>query len=332
MLGTSPSSGPSLLPPSRDSSTHRRGSSLEANGQLAASPVAKPVKMLNGRVYGGRRASEATLAEKKQREKREKAEPEFIEWGHGKGGGGMGSNQPSRGGLLDDEDDGSGMAWARKRRQRREQEEKEKQEREARASASQDEQDTSAVELDDEGESDSSQSQTQSQPQTQNLVTPITPAVPSSDLPPPPIIQVSEHLTPYDSAPAQIQSQTGGMGTTEKPTNPIGIMAGQRRQERDVFDESGDEEDNTRRRRHDSDSSDEEEEEEEDDGDFSDDDEEEEEIRSVHIMFQSNGGCSRFRTTSTAAGVEKISRHREQNQAQSATQAQLQPPTTALSV
>jgi hypothetical protein len=229
--------------------------------------------MLNGRVYGGRRASEATLAEKKLQEKREKNEPEFVEWGHGKGGGGMGSNQPSRGGMLDDEDDGSGMAWARKRRQRREQEEKEKKEREARESQEEQDQDTSAVELDDEGESDSSL----------KPIMPITPAVPSSELPPPPIIQVSEHLTPYDSAPAQIQS--GEMRSGEKPTNPIGIMANQRREERDVFDESGDEEDEGERRRgrRNSDSSDEEEdEEEEDDGDFSEDEEEEEEIRSVY--------------------------------------------------
>jgi hypothetical protein len=222
--------------------------------------------MLNGRVYGGRRASEATLAEKKAREKNE---PEFVEWGHGKGGGGMGSNQPARG-FLDDEDDGSGMAWARKRRQRREQEEKERKEREARESEGEA---GSALETDHGGESDSSQKATPM---------PITPAVPSSDLPvpPPPIIQVSEHLTPYDSAPAQIQTGPSDHGAEDKPSTPIGIMAGQRRQERDVFDESGDEDANKRG----SDSSDEEEEddeeeEEEDEGDFSDDDEEEEEFR-----------------------------------------------------
>lgn len=229
--------------------------------------------MLNGRVYGGRRASEATLAENAIKKQREKNEPEFVEWGNGKGGGGIGSNQPARG-FLDDEDDGSGMAWARKRRQRREQEEREKKEREARE-REQEGGDTSALELDEGGESDQSRS---------SKAMPITPAAPSSQLPPPPIIQVSEHLTPYDSAPAQIQSAPSDHGHGgNKPTNPIGIMASQRRQERDVFDESGDE-DAIKRGSDPSDSEEddeeeEEEEEDEEDGDFSDDDEEEEEFR-----------------------------------------------------
>jgi hypothetical protein len=244
MLGTSPSST-TLQAPSRESSSHRRGSSAEING--LASPAGKQVKLLNGRVYGSRRASEAAQAEKKLREK-----------GAGRNGGGMGSNQPTKP-ADDEEDDGSGMDWVRKRRMRREQEEREKKEREAREH-------DSALDLESGGDSDSSESQKAN-------AGPITPSVPSSELPPPPIIQVSEHLTPYDSAPGNLGGPMSP--TSEKGTNPIGIMAGKKsEQTRDVFDE--DDEEGGRKR---GDSSDESEEEEEDDGDFSDDDEEEEELR-----------------------------------------------------
>jgi len=252
MLGTSPSAS-TLQAPSRESSTHRRGSSAEITGLV--SPAGKQVKLLNGRVYGSRRASEAAQAEKKLREKNE---PEFVEWGHGRNGGGMGSNQPSKP-LLGEDDDGSGMDWVRKRKMRREQEEREKQEREARESA---------LDVESGGESDSSESQ-KANPG------PITPSVPSSELPPPPIIQVSEHLTPYDSAPGNLGGPMSP--SSEKGTNPIGIMAGKKSEDRDVFDE--DEEDDGRKRGESSDDSDEEDD--EDDGDFSDDDEEEEELRSV---------------------------------------------------
>jgi len=170
----------------------------------------------------------------------------------------MGSNQPSKP-LLGEDDDGSGMDWVRKRKMRREQEEREKQEREARESA---------LDVESGGESDSSESQ-KANPG------PITPSVPSSELPPPPIIQVSEHLTPYDSAPGNLGGPMSP--SSEKGTNPIGIMAGKKSEDRDVFDE--DEEDDGRKRGESSDDSDEEDD--EDDGDFSDDDEEEEELRSV---------------------------------------------------
>jgi len=251
MLGTSPSAS-TLQAPSRESSTHRRGSSAEING--LASPAGKQVKLLNGRVYGSRRASEAAEAAKKLREKNE---PEFVEWGNGKSGGGMGSNQSSKP-LLGEEDDGSGMDWVRKRKMRREQEEREKREREAREQES-------ALDVESGGESDSSESQ-KANPG------PITPSVPSSELPPPPIIQVSEHLTPYDSAPGNLGGPMSP--NTEKGTNPIGIMAGKRSEDRDVFDED---EGEGRKRGESSDDSDEEED--EDEGDFSDDDEEEEELR-----------------------------------------------------
>jgi hypothetical protein len=262
MLGTSPSSTGLSLTTSRDSSAHRRGSSVEVNGHLATSPAAKPVKMLNGRVYGGRRASEAAEAEKKMLAKNE---PEFVEWGQGKNGGGMGSNQPAKRDDVD-EDDGSGMDWVRKRRQRREQQEREKQERDARQRRESD----SALSIESGGDSDSSESQKANQG-------PITPSVPSSELPPPPIIQVSEHLTPYDSAPSHLggpASPSSDMG--KSPSNAMSIMAARKSEARDVFDEQEDE-----RKRDSSDEGSDDEEEDDDDGDFSEDDEEEEELRYV---------------------------------------------------
>lgn len=89
-------------------SAHRRGSS----GELV-SPTAKPARMLNGRMYGARRASEAAAMEKKRREK---AEPSFVEWG----AGGAGTVAKSLGVSKEDGDDGGGMAWVRRRREERE--------------------------------------------------------------------------------------------------------------------------------------------------------------------------------------------------------------------
>lgn len=101
--------------------------------------------MLNGRVYGSRRASEAA---EREREYREKLEPAFIEWGSSNGvgnnavsgarsGAGLGSSGARPGAGIGggrrqgfDEDDGGGMAWVKRRREERErkaQEEKERQ-------------------------------------------------------------------------------------------------------------------------------------------------------------------------------------------------------------
>ncbi|KAG8965305.1 hypothetical protein FRC00_006128 [Tulasnella sp. 408] len=96
--------------------------------------VATGTRMLNGRVYGGRR----TAIQRKEVEK----EPEFVEWGYG----GMGSNRGSSASSTyarvqsshtnvvsaEDEDDGSGMGWVRKRREAREREKREREEREAK--------------------------------------------------------------------------------------------------------------------------------------------------------------------------------------------------------
>ncbi|KAF8758860.1 hypothetical protein RHS01_03078 [Rhizoctonia solani] len=97
---------------------------------------ARPTRMLNGRVYGARRARERLQPQPSM-------EPEFSEWGYG----GMGSvsnagqysklqsNTSSLGGRAadDDEDDGSGMGWVRKRKEKKEREEREKKEAEEAA-------------------------------------------------------------------------------------------------------------------------------------------------------------------------------------------------------
>lgn len=297
MLGSSPGASSSLLSP-RDTgaaASHRRSSSIETSASQLGSSPAKPMKLLNGRVYGGRRASEAAAAEKKRREQ---DEPEFVEWGTGKSGSGIGSNQPARstsstgGGILGggDDDDGSGMEWVRKRRLRREQEEREKQEREAQqqqpeggSASGSGSDDSPALTLNTDQASSQSPGSSRS---------PTTPALHLSDLPPTPIIHVSEHLTPSVSAP----SHPGGPLTPiaeikgdSKPATPIGIRSGLRMAEHDVFGEDDDEENEEARKRNrrrrassndgDSDQDEDEEEDEEDDGDFSEDEEEEEEFR-----------------------------------------------------
>lgn len=307
MLGTSPGSASGSFLSPRDSSTHRRGSSLEASGQLLGASPGKPVvKMLNGRVYGGRRASEAAEAE---RRRRESDEPAFVEWGGSKSGGGMGSNQgsTSRGESVDDEEDGSGMEWVRKRRQKREQE---RREREAREKGQQTDGESGAESDTGPGgsavqngrpapTSQSSGSGSGSSQSPNESRSPVTPALNLSELPPTPIIQISEHLTPSISAPAHpggsltpIPETLGGGpvggGGGEKASIPIGISAMSRRPgtHHDVFDEDeqGDKRGGGRGRSSDEDESDSEEEvededEEDDDGDFSEDEEEEEEFR-----------------------------------------------------
>ncbi|KAF8610712.1 hypothetical protein BDV93DRAFT_24211 [Ceratobasidium sp. AG-I] len=93
------------------------------------SGTARPQRMLNGRVYGARRARERIQPQPSM-------EPEFSEWGYGGMGsvstageyGKLQSNASSVGGANpgDDDDDGSGMTWIRKRREKKEQEERER--------------------------------------------------------------------------------------------------------------------------------------------------------------------------------------------------------------
>lgn len=95
---------------------HRRGS---------ASVDMKPVRMINGRVYGARRASEAAADEAARRRR---MEPAFVEWGSSQKGYGS----STKGG---DDDDGGGMAWVKRRREERERKAREAKEAEERAAA-----------------------------------------------------------------------------------------------------------------------------------------------------------------------------------------------------
>ena len=233
---------------------HRRNSSLEpaASTSLGTSPG--PVKMLNGRVYGSRRASEAA---KTQAELRAKNEPAFVEWGNNTTGG-LGSVAPKGKSLLADDDDGSGMEWVKRRREER----RRQQQAEAAAKANA----TSDTESRDGLTSGaSSASHSPISPAGTHLVTPHSP---EKLLPPTPVIHITEHGT----SPTEPMLGTSAPSKIEDPREHItqAIQMPQRNKEgRDVFDDGNG-------------SSEEEEEdededgEEESDGDFDDDDEEEE--------------------------------------------------------
>ncbi|KAG8742662.1 hypothetical protein FRC10_001145 [Ceratobasidium sp. 414] len=94
--------------------------------------VQRPQRMLNGRVYGARRAKERLQPQPSM-------EPEFSEWGYG-GMGSVGSSGEygklqSNSSAVGGDDDGSGMTWARKRKEKREREEREKKAAEEAAAA-----------------------------------------------------------------------------------------------------------------------------------------------------------------------------------------------------
>ncbi|KAL1405091.1 hypothetical protein Q8F55_008714 [Vanrija albida] len=109
---------------------HRRGASGDSTFGTSPNPSVG-ARMLNGRVYGARRASEAALQEKINREK---LEPAFIEWGPG-GHGSTPSKPAETTGKGIDDDDGGGMAWVRRRREERERREREEKEAAERAAA-----------------------------------------------------------------------------------------------------------------------------------------------------------------------------------------------------
>lgn len=133
---------PNLIPVI--SGGHRRNSSFErqylprssTSSHGTASP-GRPVKMLNGRVYGSRRASEAA---EREREYMERLEPAFVEWGTSNAAaavssGSLGARSSGAGDgdgrrPAADDDDGGGMAWVKRRREERQRkalEEKERQ-------------------------------------------------------------------------------------------------------------------------------------------------------------------------------------------------------------
>lgn len=224
--------------------SHRRNSSLDpssassATATLSSSP--QPVKMLNGRVYGSRRASEAAEREKQLRQQ---DEPEFVEWGFGKASTSLGSvssaasgakaktaaTEPSSGkGFLGDAEDGSGMEWVKRRREERERKKREEQGAAAAAAAasrsggvnfasgpgssssvstpaaSPNFESTSRHARSDSGASEISNMAISLSPETTTsstkLVTP--PTNNNAPLPPTPIIQVSEHYSPMPNGSA----------------------------------------------------------------------------------------------------------------------------------
>nr|XP_019050646.1 hypothetical protein I302_01084 [Kwoniella bestiolae CBS 10118]OCF29576.1 hypothetical protein I302_01084 [Kwoniella bestiolae CBS 10118] len=331
MQGTSPPTVTSFLS-SRSSSTpggsspsasgHRRNSSLEPgssyNSRLSSSPSTTPIRMMNGRVYGSRRASEAAAREKQLREKNE---PAFVEWGQGQVAQRTTEETGTKGGFLGDNDDGGGMAWVKRRREERERErlkkEQEEQERKEREQVQGGEEKSGMG-----GGLSSSQSSSTSSLDLNNQKPSLgintsnlkTPAIEISELPPTPIIRVSESDTSNsnDSPRAQTRSEFGTIdegpkGERMAPTPPnvsspkTGHSAemieerkegdhvvqamripsgGNNKNKNKLTDPFGQESSRRGVQSEDEDEDDDEEEEEgEDDGDFEDDEEEEMDIR-----------------------------------------------------
>ncbi|KAK8865677.1 hypothetical protein IAR55_000822 [Kwoniella newhampshirensis] len=227
---TSSSSMSALAPTSPG---HRRNSSLEpttTSSAIGASPT--PVKMLNGRVYGSRRASEAAEREKVRRER---MEPAFVEWGSAGVGATLESSASGsasgttgrRSGFLGDDDDGGGMAWVKKRReerQRREEEERQKKALKERQ-LSEAESATEVSPTDGGAGLSSSHSSASSldisggaKPSLGINTTLKTPAIAVSELPPTPIIHVSE------SSPVVSTRTTMSDDTSSAKGIPVGSI------------------------------------------------------------------------------------------------------------
>ena len=261
-----------------EASSHRRQSSVETG----SSP--QPVKLLNGRVYGARRASEVAEMQRKQREA---AEPAFVEWGNAKpettttsapsgGGGGRG--------FLGDADEGSGMEWVKRRRAEREQA-KAKREAEEKEKANQPASNVADGLAPDEIPPLAASSPYSSENERIDI---LTPAQKPSELPTTPIIHVSEH---EEHEPRHLAGSGHDMDNAE--TRAIEIKPGQvQREQRDTFDDD--------------------ESEEEDDEEDPDAEDDEEDVLMPRQVFCSVGGGElllMIRTTSSAAGIEVVSRH-----------------------
>ncbi|ORX35411.1 hypothetical protein BD324DRAFT_96762 [Kockovaella imperatae] len=318
MQGLSPNSSLNNRP------DHRRNSSMESpslGSSLSSSP--QPVRMLNGRVYGSRRAIEAAEKEKQWREQNE---PAFIEWGHGKQGAGLGSNSaPSRtsggGGFLGDAEEGSGMEWVKKRRE----------ERQKRAA----EEKRMALEgfrlrsnSDGPNPSDDAQSGsggTVTEPSTFPSIASQKSNLSNMSTQPTPIIQVSEHLSPAGRSPSGSGGHPEQDHTTRGAAQPPATQSKDDHVTRaiqvpihpdhdkdrvvrgvDIFgdgresdsDRSSDESSRKERISDEQVIEDDDDEDEDDqDDEYTDDEEDEDEDAT--------------RTTSSAAGVEKVSRHKD---------------------
>ncbi|WWD05483.1 hypothetical protein V865_003560 [Kwoniella europaea PYCC6329] len=353
MQGSSPPTVTSFLSSRSNSnpntaSGHRRNSSLEPgtgssySSRLSSSPSTTPIKMMNGRVYGSRRASEAA---ERERRIREKNEPAFVEWGQGQVAQRTTEEPSGKGGFLGDNDDGGGMAWVKRRREERERQKREKEEQEKLQSeqglpeAQERENGKDGVGV-EEALSTSSSSSTSSLDlnlkksalgiNTGDLK---TPAIAISELPPTPIIRVSADSDNTSNSPSTnshgqseytkstMNMDVGPKGERMTPTPPnvsseaihapktlvderkegdhvvqamripSGTTAQKSNKLKDPFAQESQNNDNPS---DEEEEEEDEEEEDEDDGDFDDDEEEEIDIR----------------TTSSAAGVEVISRHK----------------------
>ena len=264
-------------------SSHRRNSSLEpTSGPGSATGTSPhPVRMLNGRVYGSRRASEAAARE---RELRERIEPAFVEWGFGKQSG-MGSNAaPAKATSRNEDDgDGSGMEWVKRRREEREKQRKlEAEQRTAAAAASS----GRSIDFAEPGMSSSLGSQSDHPAPT----TPIDAFVAQR---PTPIIQVSEHspvATKFPPLP-EVKTPTVSLEGRRSPQHVMqAIPIPQRNRDSEHDDGHGsrgrgsdldDDGDDEHEKDDDDDDDEEDEDEDEDDdddlGDFSEDEEDDEE-------------------------------------------------------
>ncbi|RXK42570.1 hypothetical protein M231_00124 [Tremella mesenterica] len=267
MQGGSPARVNSVLSPKHNNHPpeHRRNSSLDAPHQptaiLGSSPTG--VRMLNGRIYGTRRAAER---EKEERLRREKLEPAFIEWGHHRPIASLGTEpSPSNSGFLEEE--GSGMEWVKRRREARKRREAEEREKALREQQSNSEMDDTPQ---DDGLSSSSSSDSSLDlRRTSDSAPLVTPNLKTADLPPTPIIRVSEASVGQNSevsSPMDEKMYSPPIAITIAPQTP---RLGDGGEARDVFDDegSGDEEDEEG----DGDG-------EGDDNDFEEDEEEEEEV------------------------------------------------------
>lgn len=127
------------------------------SGLIATLPTGQSSrKMLNGRIYGGRRHTTSSSSSNPFATAQGKVDPEFVEWGyggmgsvrHGAGvggqvwdklltdestyttrghvGGSRAARRPENTTPRSDSDDGSGMSWVRRRREQREREQMEK--------------------------------------------------------------------------------------------------------------------------------------------------------------------------------------------------------------
>lgn len=308
MFGTSPKASSSLLSGRRGSSAsggstaasasaHRRGSSGDmVNPNPSGNP--KPARMLNGRMYGARRASEAAALEK---QRREKAEPSFVEWG----AGGAGTVTKSLGTSKEDNEDGGGMAWVKRRREERERRQREEEAAAAAAAASAESaspSDPASTTSEPAGSKDIpiitsaerpaslSSSAGSSSPADGPSNVPLTPHEPSSDL--------HTAFSQYNGFGVTNPDAAKGHGGHEGPSHDVALdnksaaTAGEHDSSQHVHRVSipnaqypGAEE--------------EDEEDPDDDGDFDNDDEDEEEL-----LAGMGGVCA------SAAGVEILSRHK----------------------